>query len=143
MSIIASNIVLSNAEYKVVGTRPIRHDGADKVTGRAKYGADFDAVGLLHGKVLRSPHAHARIESIDASKALEYPGVKAVITSQDLPLARMENPSRYLQFASDNIMARGKVLYKGHPVAAVAAINPHVAETALGLIDVQYELLPR
>ena len=137
-----SNVVLSNAEYKVVGTRPIRHDGADKVTGRAKYGADFEAAGLLHGKVLRSPHAHARIESIDASKALEYPGVKAVITAQDLPIGRMENPTRYFQFASDNILAREKVLYKGHPVAAVAAVNPHVAETALGLIDVQYELLP-
>ena len=137
-----SNIVLSNAEYKVVGTRPIRHDGADKVTGRAKYGADFDAAGLLHGKVLRSPHAHARIKSIDASKALEYPGVKAVVTSQDLPVTRMENPTRYFQHSSDNILAREKVLYKGHPVAAVAATNPHVAETALGLIDVQYELLP-
>ena len=57
-------------------------------------------------------------------------------------MAQMENPSRYAQFASDNIMARGEVLYKGHPVAAVAAINPHVAETALRLIDVQYELLP-
>ena len=138
----ASNIVLSNTEYKVVGTRPIRHDGTDKVTGRAKYGADFDEAGLLHGKVLRSPHAHARIKSINASKALEYPGVKAVITSQDMPVAQMENPSRYAQFSSDNIMAREKVLYKGHPVAAVAAINPHVAETALQLIDVQYEVLP-
>ena len=138
----ASNIVLSNTEYKVVGTRPIRHDGTDKVTGRARYGADFDEAGMLHGKVLRSPHAHARMKSIDASKALEYPGVKAVITGQDMPVAQMENPSRYAQFASDNIMAREKVLYKGHPVAAVAAINPHVAETALRLIDVQYEVLP-
>ena len=61
------NVVLSNVEYNVVGTRPIRHDGADKVTGRAKYGVDFTATGLLHGKVLRSPHAHARIRSIDTS----------------------------------------------------------------------------
>ena len=138
----ASNIVLSNTEYKVVGTRPIRHDGTDKVTGRAKYGGDFEAVGALHGKVLRSPHAHARIKSIDASKALEYPGVRAVITGQDMPVAQMQDPSRAARFASDNVMAREKVLYKGHPVAAVAAVSPHVAETALHLIDVQYEVLP-
>ena len=138
----ASNIVLSNTEYKVVGTRPIRHDGTDKVTGRAKYGGDFDEAGTLHGKVLRSPHAHARIKSVDVSKAQEYPGVKAVISGQDMPVAQMENPSRSARLASDNVMAREKVLYKGHPVAAVAAINAHVAETALGLIDVQYEVLP-
>jgi xanthine dehydrogenase molybdenum-binding subunit len=138
----ASNIVLSNTEYKVVGTRPIRHDGTDKVTGRAKYGGDFDEAGTLHGKVLRSPHAHARIKSVDVSKALEYPGVRAVISGQDMPVAQMENPSNGARFASDNIMAREKVLYKGHPVAAVAAVNSHVAETALHLIDVQYEVLP-
>ena len=138
----ASNIVLSNTEYKVVGTRPIRHDGTDKVTGRAKYGADFDEAGTLHGKVLRSPHAHARIQSIDVSKALKLPGVRAVITGQDMPVAHMEKPSLGARFASDNVMAREKVLYKGHPLAAVAAINPHIAETALQLIDVQYEVLP-
>ena len=81
------NVVLSNVEYKVVGTRPIRHDGTDKVTGRAKYGADFQMSGLLHGQVLRSPHAHARIKSIDVSQALTYPGVRAVITGQDMPVA--------------------------------------------------------
>ena len=106
----ASNIVLSNTEYKVIGTRPIRHDGEDKVTGRAKYGADFQAAGLLHGKVLRSPHAHARIRSIDVSKAQAHPGVKAVITGQDMPVNFMEKPGRGAQFASDNIMARAKVL---------------------------------
>ena len=138
----ASNIVLSNKDYKVVGTRPIRHDGTDKVTGRAKYGGDFDAAGMLHGKVLRSPHAHARIKSIDVSKAEALPGVKAVITGQDMPVAHMENPSRSTRLASDNVLARGKALYKGHPVAAVAASNPHIAETALELIDIQYEVLP-
>ena len=138
----ASNIVLSNTDYKVVGTRPIRHDGTDKVTGRAKYGADFQESGMLHGKVLRSPHAHARIKFIDVSRARAYPGVRAVITGQDMPVARKEDPSRAARFASDNIMARERVLYKGHPVAAVAAISPHVAETALQLIDVQYEVLP-
>ena len=138
----ASNIVLSNTEYKVVGTRPIRHDGTDKVTGRAKYGGDFDAAGMLHGKVLRSPHAHARIKAIDVSKALAFSGVKAVITSQDMPVAHMENPSKSAVSASDNLLAREKVLYKGHAVVAVTAVNQHVAEDALGLITVDYEVLP-
>ena len=138
----ATNIVLSNTEYKVVGTRPIRHDGTDKVTGRAKYGADFSASDLLHGKVLRSPHAHAKIKSIDVSKALAYPGVKAVITGQDMPISKMESPGRTAKFASDNVMARGKALYKGHPVAAVAAVNAHVADSAALLINVEYEVLP-
>ena len=138
----ATNIVLSNTEYKVVGTRPIRHDGTDKVTGRAKYGADFSASDLLHGKVLRSPHAHAKIKSIDVSKALAYPGVKAVITGQDMPISKMESPGRTAKFASDNVMAREKALYKGHPVAAVAAVNAHVADSAALLINVEYEVLP-
>ena len=138
----ATNIVLSNTEYKVIGTRPIRHDGTDKVTGRAKYGADFSASDLLHGKVLRSPHAHAKIKSIDVSKALAYPGVKAIITGQDMPISKMESPGRTARFASDNVMARGKALYKGHPVAAVAAVNAHVADSAALLINVEYEVLP-
>ena len=79
------NMVLSNTEYKVVGTRPVRHDGADKVTGRAIYGADFDASGLLHGKILRSPHAHAKIISIDTSKAEALDGVRAIVTASDFP----------------------------------------------------------
>ncbi|MCH8282937.1 MAG: molybdopterin-dependent oxidoreductase, partial [Chloroflexi bacterium] len=137
----ASNIVLSNIDYKVVGTRPIRHDGTDKVTGRAKYGADFQAAGLLSGSVLRSPHAHALIKSIDVSKAAAFPGVKAVMTGQDMPVAGMADPSRATRFASDNVMARDKVVYKGQPVAAVAAVNVHVAEEAVSLIQVEYEVL--
>ncbi|MCI0786539.1 MAG: xanthine dehydrogenase family protein molybdopterin-binding subunit, partial [Chloroflexi bacterium] len=137
----ASNIVLSNIDYKVVGTRPIRHDGTDKVTGRAKYGADFQAAGLLYGSVLRSPHAHALIKSIDVSKAAAFPGVKAVMTGQDMPVASMVDPSRATRFASDNVMARDKVVYKGQPVAAVAAVNVHVAEEAVSLIQVEYEVL--
>src|ERR1700693_18397 len=74
--------------FKVIGTRPIRHDGVDKVTGRAKYGADYAFAGMLHGKVLRSPHAHARIKSINCAKALELPGVFAVITRADFPEVR-------------------------------------------------------
>ena len=133
----ASNIVLSNTEYKVVGRRPIRHDGYDKVTGKALYGADIDLPGLLHAKILRSPHAHARVLSIDTSRAEAHPDVRAVLTSKDLP-----EPADGVKALSSNIMARGKVLYKGHAVAAVAASNPHIAEEALSLIDVKYELLP-
>jgi len=138
----AENIVLSNSEYKVVGTRPIRHDGTDKVTGRAKYGTDFQTAGMYYGKVLRSPHAHAIIKSIDVSKALALPGVEAVITGKDMPGANNPDASRGTQMASDNLLARTKVLYKGHPVAAVAAANQHVAEAALDLIQVEYEVLP-
>ena len=138
----AENIVLSNSDYKIVGTRPIRHDGTDKVTGRAKYGTDFQTAGMYYGKVLRSPHAHAIIKSIDVSKALALPGVEAVITGKDMPGANNPDASRGTQMASDNLLARTKVLYKGHPVAAVAAANQHVAEAALDLIKVEYEVLP-
>ena len=85
----ASNIVLSEVEYRVVGKRPVRPDGVDKVTGRARYGADIAPTGALHGKVLRSPHAHARIKSVDTSKAEALPGVKAVITARDFPFASL------------------------------------------------------
>ena len=79
------NKVLSQIEYDVIGTRPIRPDGADKVTGRAKYSADFTISGAIYGKLVRSPHAHARIISIDTSKAEAHPSVKAVVTGEDLP----------------------------------------------------------
>ena len=134
-------------EYKVIGTRPIRHDGVDKVTGRAIYGADFQITGLLHGRVLRSPHAHARIVSIDTSRAEAHPGVKGVVTAQDLPAAEDkmadlgEGPVN-LKYLCDNILASDKALYKGHAIAAVAATNPHIAEEACELIDVEYEVLP-
>ena len=134
-------------EYKVVGTRPIRHDGVDKVTGRALYGADFQAAGLLHGRVLRSPHAHARIKSIDTTRAEAYPGVKAVVTAKDFPqvgdtIADLGEGAVHLKDLQDNVLAGEKALYKGHQVAAVAAINAHIAEEALELIDVEYEVLP-
>ena len=142
------NIVLSTQEYNVVGKRPIRPDGADKVTGKAMYGADINLPGMLHGRVLRSPHAHARIKSLDTSRAAAYPGVKAVITGADLlqPSGRaselVEGAMVNMRFLSNNVMATDKVLYKGHAVAAVAASSPHVAEQALSLIDVEYEVLP-
>ncbi|MBI3962571.1 MAG: xanthine dehydrogenase family protein molybdopterin-binding subunit, partial [Deinococcus sp.] len=139
--------VPATSEYKVIGTRPIRPDGTDKVTGRAIYGADFKLPGLLHGKILRSPHAHARIRRIDTRRAEALPGVRAAVTAQDLPrledrIADLGEGAVNLKYLSDNILASDKVLYKGHAVAAVAAINPHVAEEALKLIDVEYEVLP-
>src|SRR5438093_2633093 len=137
----------ATAEYKVIGTRPIRPDGADKVTGRAVYGGDMRLTGMLHGKVLRSPHAHARIKAINTAKAEALPGVKAVITVKDFPVAedRMANLGEMavnVKLLSNNVMAADKVLYKGHAVAAVAATSPHIAEEALGLIEVEYEVLP-
>jgi len=133
--------------FKVIGTRPIRHDGVDKVTGRAKYGADYAFPGMLHGKVLRSPHAHARIKSINYEKALRLPGVLAVITGADFPRPSTDMVAIVGEYRvnahhlSYNAMARDKVLYDGHPVAAVAATSPHIAEEALGLIEVDYEPL--
>ena len=140
------NMVLATKKYDVVGTRPIRHDGADKVTGRALYGADFQMAGLLHGKVLRSPHAHARIKSIDTSKAEAMPGVRAVVTAKDFPkveskIIDLGESTGNLKYLRDNVLATDKALYEGHAVAAVAAISPHVAEEALSLIDVKYEVL--
>ena len=142
------NVVLATGEYDVVGTRPIRHDGWDKVTGRAQYGADITAAGLLYGKILRSPHAHARIKSIDSSRAEAYPGVLAVVTAKDLPpmeadeILQLGESTVALRYLRDNVLASDKVLYKGHPVAGVAAASPHLAEEALALIDVDYEVLP-
>ena len=131
------NIVLSNAEYNEVGKRPIRHDGAEKVTGQARYGADIRLPGMLHGMVLRSPHGHARIKSIDTRHAEELPGVHAVVTSGDLaqPSSRVvdlaEGVLHNMRFLSNNILAADKALYKGHAIAAVAATSPHIAEQAL------------
>ena len=136
-----TNIVLSNTNYNVVGTRPVRHDGADKVTGRAKYGADFEMSGMLFGKVLRSPHAHARIKSIDTSAAEALPGVRGVVTGADLPIAGKDNPPMSARAASYNILAGDKALFRGHPIAAVAADSAHVAEEAVNLIKVDYEVL--
>ncbi|MBX3050451.1 MAG: xanthine dehydrogenase family protein molybdopterin-binding subunit [Caldilineaceae bacterium] len=140
-------IQTKNPDYKVIGTRPIRHDGTDKVTGAARYGADTQLPGLLYGKILRSPHAHARILSIDTSKAEALPGVTAIVTSKDLAPAEdkvqeMGEDVTNLMYLSANILAQDKVLYHGHAIAAVAANSVHVAEEALKLIEVEYELLP-
>ncbi len=134
-------------KYRVIGTRPVRHDGVDKVTGRAKYGADLQLSGMLHGAVLRSPHAHARILSIDASPARALPGVRAVMTRDDLPdpahrTTDLGEGAVDIAHLSRNVLAREKVLYKGHAVAAVAADDIHTAEEAARLIRVEYEPLP-
>ncbi len=141
------NVVLSTEQFNVVGTRPIRHDGPDKVTGRAIYGADFQAAGLLHGGILRSPHSHARIKSIDTSRAEALPGVRAVVTASDLPATRAGGMVDYGEGTMDlghirqNVLAHGKALYAGHAIAGVAATSPHIVGEALGLIDVEYEVL--
>src|SRR6266542_6695943 len=127
--------------YKVIGTRPVRHDGTDKVTGRAQYGADIRLPGMLYGAMLRSPHAHARILSIDTTKAEAYPGVRAVVTAKDLPdvenkIEDLGEGTINLRHQSNNVLAKDKVLYFGHAIAAVAAINAHVAEDAAALIEV-------
>ena len=134
--------------YNVIGTTPIRHDGVEKVTGEALYGSDINLPGQFHGKVLRSPHAHARILSIDTSRAEALDGVHAVITGQDIPepadkiISGGEGDGNLLKYKTENILARAKTHYHGHPVAAVAAISPHIAGQAVKLIDVTYEVLP-
>ena len=146
MTITAGRESSGSGQFNVVGSRPIRHDALDKVTGRAKYGADINMPGMLHGKILRSPHAHARILSIDTSKAEALPGVKAVLTSKDFPVIA----NRVLDFTetqgnvrllAENILATKKAMYKGHAIAAVAATDAHIAEEAIGLIEVEYEVL--
>jgi xanthine dehydrogenase molybdenum-binding subunit len=137
----------TTTEFKVVGTRPIRHDGLDKVTGRALYGADLQLPSMLHGRVLRSPHAHARIRGINTAKAEAMPGVVCVVTSADLPdpknrMADLGEGTINVTHLSSNCLARGKVLYHGQAVAAVAATSPHIAEEALKQIEVDYEPLP-
>src|SRR6266852_1857091 len=128
-------------EYSVIGTRPVRHDGVDKVTGRAQYGADFQMAGLLYGHILRSPHAHARIRRIDTRKAEALPGVKAIVTADDFPqvserLVDLGEGNTPLSYARGNVLAKDKVLDRGHAVAAIAATSVHIAEDAAGLIEV-------
>jgi len=133
--------------FQWVGSRPERPDGVDKVTGRARFGADMAMAGQLVGRVLRSPHAHARIRSIDTRAALKLPGVKAVVTRDDFK----DQPSEFIPAGEmminyrdvvRNVMAREKVLFEGHAVAAVAATSAAIAKQALKLIKVDYEVLP-
>jgi CO/xanthine dehydrogenase Mo-binding subunit len=131
---------------KWIGKNTLRPDGVDKVTGRAAYGADFSLPGMLIGRVLRSPHPHARIKSINTAKAEALPGVKAVMTGKDLVDFPWEKPVilgiQDMRYISRNVMARDKALYAGHAVAAVAATSRQIAAQALKLIEVDYEVLP-
>jgi len=125
-------------EFKVVGTRPDRPDGIDKVTGRAKFGADAYASGMLHAVCVRSPHAHARIVKIDSSKAEAMSEVKAVVTRADFAEGLEGEDWNILE----NVMAGEVALYDGHTVAAVAATTALAARDAAKLIEVEYEILP-
>lgn len=144
MNVISDRLQVENNKW--IGTRTIRPDGADKVTGRAAYAADTTMPGMIWGKVLRSPHAHARILSIDTSKAEALPGVKAVVTAKDIVEFPFDKSVMLgiqdMRWMCRNVMAREKALFHGHPVAAVAAINEEVAAEACRLIEVRYEVLP-
>ncbi|MDA1077382.1 MAG: xanthine dehydrogenase family protein molybdopterin-binding subunit [Proteobacteria bacterium] len=131
--------------YKSIGTRPIRPDGVDKVTGRAQFGADQNLPNMLYGRVLRSPHAHAVIKSVDVSAALALEGVYAAISGADFPGpkggALGGEGGGDVSDVAKNVMARDKALYHGHAVAAVAARSQKIAEDALALIKVEYQVL--
>ena len=147
MSTTAHQVSEQPTAYRVLGTRPIRHDGFDKVTGAAKYGADLRLAGMLHGMILRSPHAHAKIRAIDTRKAAALPGVRAIATSADFPIMQtggidFANVRGNPRMIAENVLAQSKVLYQGHAVAAVAATSRHIAEEALKLIEVDYDILP-
>ena len=117
------------SEYSVVGQKLPRVDAVEKVTGAAQYGADVHPPGMLYGKIVRSKHPHANILSIDTSEAEKLPGVRAIITQDDVPSGR-------------RVFATHKVLYLGEPLAAIAASDPDIAEEAAELIKIEYEILP-
>ena len=131
------NTVLTNVSFDVIGSRPIRHDGSDKVTGLARYGADIYPTNYIHAKVLRSPYAHAKIISIDISEAEKLDGVISIVTHDDFP----ESKTKDLKYLRENSLAKDKVLYVGHAIVGVAANSIHIAEEALELIKVEYEII--
>src|SRR5262245_59674213 len=137
-----------NSPYQVVGERLPRVDAKERVTGQAIYPADLSLPGMVHAKLLRSPHAHARIRSIDVARAQALKGVLAVVSAADFPELPVGATIRMGEMGYDMWMiaainlARGKVHCVGQPVAGVAAVDGHVAEAALALIDVEYEPLP-
>ncbi len=124
-------------DVRGVGLAIPRPDGAEKVTGRVQYVADLQPRGLLHAKLLRSPHAHARIVRIDTSRARALPGVRAVLTAADIPELKKKAPTR-----SHAVLAIDRVVFVGQPVAAVAADELAIAEEAIELITVEYQVLP-
>ena len=138
MSVVAEENRVKQS-YKHVGTRPVRHDGLEKINGKARFAADITKPRMIHGHVLRSPHAHAKILSIDTSMAEAMPGVKVVVTASDFPLPQKDEgfPHR-----PKNLIARDKVRYEGQAVAAVAATTRRQAREAAAKIVVNYEELP-
>ena len=130
------------SKYSVIGTRVHNVDGPEKVTGTARYTFDMTLPNMLYGKILRSPYPHAKILSIDTSKAEKLVGVKAVITGKDTLGKKQGIWRRFPELCDEEILCREKVRYIGDPVAAVAATDENIAEEALNLIDVEYEPLP-
>ncbi|MEK7217312.1 MAG: hypothetical protein AAB289_17145, partial [Chloroflexota bacterium] len=124
--------------YRVVHKRQPRLEGTAKVTGTTVYTGDISFPDMVHAKLLRSPHGHARITKLDVSKALSYPGVVDVFTAADLPAHLARDSANRL----NTILADKEVMFYGQPVAAVVAADPSVAEEALDLIEVEYEVLP-
>ena len=137
---------MNEISNKWIGKNTVRPDGAEKVTGRAQYSSDTTMPGMVWGHVLRSPHPHAKIKSINTKKAEALDGVKAVITSKDIVDFPLDKPVilgiQDMRWMCRNVMARDKVLFHGHPLAAVAATTEAIAEKACELIEVDYEILP-
>ena len=131
-----------SSKYSVIGKRVRRVDGTEKVTGNAKYTFDLVLPNMLYGKILRSPHPHAKILNIDTRKAEKLMGVKAVVTGKDTPGKKQGIWRRFPELCDEEILCREKVRYIGDPVAAVAAVDEDTAEEALDLIEVEYEPLP-
>src|ERR1700675_2341409 len=132
-----STVMKTTRDVRGVGLSIPRPDGPDKVTGHVQYVADIKPRGLLHAKLLRSPHAHARIVRIDTSKARALPGVRAVLSAADIPELKRKAPTR-----AHAVLAIDRVVFAGQPVAAVAADELAIAEDPLDLIDVEYTVLP-
>src|SRR5262250_2890860 len=132
-----STVMKTTRDVKGIGLSIPRPDGPDKVTGQVQYVADLNPRGLLQAKLLRSPHAHAKIVRIDVSRAKALPGVRAVITAGDIPELKRKAPTR-----AHAVLAIDRVVFVGQPVAAVAADELAIAEEACDLIEVDYEVLP-
>ncbi len=130
--------------YAVVGSSPTKIDGIEKVTGSATYGADYNWPGTLYGRIKRSPYAHAQVVSIDTTKALVLDGVNAVLTFKDVPRAKHAGlpAPRAGSLAVDQNVLTDKARFVGDGIAAVAAVSEEIAEVALDLIEIEYELLP-
>src|SRR2546426_11319078 len=136
--------------YRVIGASPPRADAWEQVRGRPIYAGDLALAGMLHGRVVRSPYASARIVRIDARAVLELPGVAAVVTHADVPRneLRMELPGRMAEatagavLATQPVLAADRIRFQGEPVVAIAAETPEIAAAAADLVEIDYEDLP-